>query len=237
MKRQRPKAPRQRPLRRRRKRQRPRLLRRLRPRLRPRRPRLPCGGGNDHGHDNRGGLKRHRRPRPQPRPRPKRRQRLLRWRRACGRSRTRRGDLHGAGQRDGAGAVEAPNWVKVSPFVAMLIGFVTAWVFYIKDPSIPAVPAAQQPILYRFLLNKWYFDELYDVIFVRPARWLGNFLWEARRRQCHRRDDQRRGAWRGTVLHPTRRARPVGLPVPLRIRDGHRYRGASLLDDALGGAH
>ena len=75
-------------------------------------------------------------------------------------------------------AHEAPNWVKVSPFIAMLIGFVTAWVFYIKDPSIPGRLAAQQPILYRFLLNKWYFDEIYDVIFVRPARWLGNFLWK-----------------------------------------------------------
>ena len=75
-------------------------------------------------------------------------------------------------------AHEAPNWVKVSPFIAMLIGFVTAWVFYIKDASIPGRLAAQQPILYRFLLNKWYFDEIYDVIFVRPARWLGNFLWK-----------------------------------------------------------
>ena len=32
--------------------------------------------------------------------------------------------------------------------------------------------------LYKFLLNKWYFDELYDVIFVRPAKWLGHFLWK-----------------------------------------------------------
>ncbi|MEZ5867608.1 MAG: NADH-quinone oxidoreductase subunit L [Defluviimonas denitrificans] len=75
-------------------------------------------------------------------------------------------------------AHHAPAWVKVSPFIAMLIGFFTAWVFYIRDPSIPGRLAAQQPILYRFLLNKWYFDEIYEAVFIRPARWLGNFLWK-----------------------------------------------------------
>ncbi|MBP9048248.1 MAG: NADH-quinone oxidoreductase subunit L, partial [Tabrizicola sp.] len=74
-------------------------------------------------------------------------------------------------------AHEAPTWVKVAPFIAMLIGFVMAWLFYIRDPSLPRRLAAQQRPLYLFLLNKWYFDELYDVIFVRPAKWLGNFLW------------------------------------------------------------
>ncbi|WP_413870510.1 NADH-quinone oxidoreductase subunit L [Albidovulum sp.] len=75
-------------------------------------------------------------------------------------------------------AHHAPAWVKVSPFIAMLIGLATAFVFYIVDPSIPRRLAAQQPILYRFLLNKWYFDEIYDAILVRPARWLGAFLWK-----------------------------------------------------------
>ncbi len=70
-----------------------------------------------------------------------------------------------------------PTWVKVSPFIAMLIGFAVAWLFYIKDPSLPRRLAAQQRPLYLFLLNKWYFDELYDWIFVRPAKWLGAFLW------------------------------------------------------------
>ena len=70
-----------------------------------------------------------------------------------------------------------PAWVKVSPFVAMLIGLFTAWLFYIKNPSLPVRLAAQQRPLYLFLLNKWYFDELYDWIFVRPAKWLGRFLW------------------------------------------------------------
>jgi NADH-quinone oxidoreductase subunit L len=71
-----------------------------------------------------------------------------------------------------------PSWVKVSPFVAMLIGFAIAWLFYIKDPSLPRRLAVQQRPLYLFLLNKWYFDELYDVIIVRPAKWLGGFLWK-----------------------------------------------------------
>jgi NADH-quinone oxidoreductase subunit L len=70
-----------------------------------------------------------------------------------------------------------PAWVKVSPFIAMLIGLFTAWLFYIKNPSLPVALAAQQRPLYLFLLNKWYFDELYDWIFVRPAKWLGRFLW------------------------------------------------------------
>ncbi|MEM9434549.1 MAG: NADH-quinone oxidoreductase subunit L [Pseudomonadota bacterium] len=69
------------------------------------------------------------------------------------------------------------KWVKVSPFIAMLIGFSTAWLFYIKDPSLPGRLAKAQAPLYNFLLNKWYFDELYNVIFVRLFKWLGGFLW------------------------------------------------------------
>ncbi|PPB81808.1 NADH dehydrogenase subunit L [Albidovulum inexpectatum] len=75
-------------------------------------------------------------------------------------------------------AHHSPVWVKLSPFIAMLIGLGLAWTFYIKDPSIPGRLAAQQPILYRFLLNKWYFDEIYDAIFVRPALALGRLLWK-----------------------------------------------------------
>jgi NADH-quinone oxidoreductase subunit L len=71
-----------------------------------------------------------------------------------------------------------PTWVKLSPFVAMLLGFFTAWMMYIRHPDWPAKLAAQQRILYEFLLNKWYIDELYDVVFVRPAKWLGHFLWK-----------------------------------------------------------
>ena len=75
-------------------------------------------------------------------------------------------------------AHEGPDWVKVSPFIAMLVGFALSWLFYIRNPSLPRRLAAQQRPLYLFLLNKWYFDEIYDAIFVRPAMGLGRFLWK-----------------------------------------------------------
>ena len=57
-------------------------------------------------------------------------------------------------------AHHAPAWVKVSPFIAMLIGLFTAWMFYIRRPDLPGKLATQQQPLYLFLLNKWYFDEI-----------------------------------------------------------------------------
>ncbi|WP_209425823.1 NADH-quinone oxidoreductase subunit L [Pararhodobacter sp. SW119] len=71
-----------------------------------------------------------------------------------------------------------PAWVKVSPFVAMLLGLGLSWLFYIRRTDLPRKLAANQPILYNFLLNKWYFDEVYDAVFVRPAGWLGRMLWK-----------------------------------------------------------
>ncbi|MDF3607369.1 NADH-quinone oxidoreductase subunit L [Paracoccus sp. DMF-8] len=71
-----------------------------------------------------------------------------------------------------------PKWVKVSPFIAMLLGLFMAWVFYIRKPEAPKRLAEIQPQLYRFLLNKWYFDEIYDFVFVRPTLWLGRVLWQ-----------------------------------------------------------
>jgi NADH-quinone oxidoreductase subunit L len=73
---------------------------------------------------------------------------------------------------------EVPAWVVWSPFVAMVLGFALSWLFYIRDTALPQKLAAQHEPLYRFLLNKWYFDEIYDFIFVRPAMWLGRFLWK-----------------------------------------------------------
>ena len=75
-------------------------------------------------------------------------------------------------------AHHVPVWVKISPFVAMLGGLILAWVFYIARPDLPGRLAAQQRPLYLFLLNKWYFDEIYDAIFVRPAMALGRFFWK-----------------------------------------------------------
>ncbi len=73
---------------------------------------------------------------------------------------------------------EVPAWVKASPFFAMVIGLGLAYWFYIVDPTVPVRLAESQPVLYRFLLNKWYFDEIYDVVFVRSAKALGRFLWK-----------------------------------------------------------
>ena len=75
-------------------------------------------------------------------------------------------------------AHHAPKWVKVSPFVAMLIGFLTAVWFYIWDPAMPRRVAETNRPLYLFLLNKWYFDEIFDFLFVRPAKALGHLLWK-----------------------------------------------------------
>ena len=71
-----------------------------------------------------------------------------------------------------------PLWVKLSPFVAMLLGLVIAWQFYIRSPESPKQLADRHRGLYAFLLNKWYFDEAYDFLFVRPAQRLGRFLWK-----------------------------------------------------------
>ena len=71
-----------------------------------------------------------------------------------------------------------PALVAWLPTVFMVIGFVVAYIFYIAKPYLPAQLAQSNGVLYRFLLNKWYFDELYDVIFVRPAKWLGRTLWK-----------------------------------------------------------
>ncbi|AZO37720.1 NADH-quinone oxidoreductase subunit L [Mesorhizobium sp. M2A.F.Ca.ET.037.01.1.1] len=73
---------------------------------------------------------------------------------------------------------ELPLWVELAPFVAMVIGLLVAWKFYIRSPELPRSVAANHRLLYAFLLNKWYFDELYDILFVQPAKRLGRFLWK-----------------------------------------------------------
>jgi NADH-quinone oxidoreductase subunit L len=71
-----------------------------------------------------------------------------------------------------------PESIAYLPTVMMALGFVVSYIFYIRRPYIPVELARQHHMLYRFLLNKWYFDELYDLIFVRPAKRLGRFLWK-----------------------------------------------------------
>ena len=75
-------------------------------------------------------------------------------------------------------AHHVPFWVKAAPIVAVIIGVGVAFIFYIKRTDLPARIAGMHREAYLFLLNKWYFDELFDLIFVRPAKWLGRFLWQ-----------------------------------------------------------
>jgi NADH-quinone oxidoreductase subunit L len=71
-----------------------------------------------------------------------------------------------------------PDAIAYLPTIMMAIGAYVAYVFYVQRPYIPVEFARQHQMLYQFLLNKWYFDELYDLIFVRPAKWIGRFLWK-----------------------------------------------------------
>jgi NADH-quinone oxidoreductase subunit L len=73
---------------------------------------------------------------------------------------------------------EVPFAIVWTPTLMMIIGFALAWYYYIYNPSAAPALARQFDILYRFLLNKWYFDEIYDFLFVRPAKWIGRFLWK-----------------------------------------------------------
>ena len=73
---------------------------------------------------------------------------------------------------------EVPGWVIASPFIAMVLGFLVSLYMYVLRPDVPGKLAAANPVLYRFLLNKWYFDEIYDFLFVKPAMWIGKFLWK-----------------------------------------------------------
>ena len=119
---------------------------------------------------------------------------------------------------------EVPGWVPYSSFIAMLAGFAIAWVYYIRAPWLPAATARTFRPLYLFLLNKWYFDELYDLIFVRPAFAIGRFLWKDGDGAVI--DGAIDGTAAGVVRdHRPRRQAADGLHVPLCLRDADRRRG------------
>jgi NADH-quinone oxidoreductase subunit L len=71
-----------------------------------------------------------------------------------------------------------PFWVENLPLVVALLGIGLAYVMYIANPLLPVRLAQSFGGIYRFLLNKWYFDELYNVIFVQPAIRLSRVLWQ-----------------------------------------------------------
>ena len=72
-----------------------------------------------------------------------------------------------------------PLWVKWAPFGVMITGLAIAYYGYIVNTAFPAAFARAIGPLYTFFYNKWFFDELYDVLFVRPAFALGRFFWKA----------------------------------------------------------
>ncbi|WP_295442818.1 NADH-quinone oxidoreductase subunit L [Sphingorhabdus sp. EL138] len=72
---------------------------------------------------------------------------------------------------------EVPLWVKLSSTVAMLLGLITAYLMYMRSQDAPQRLATTFAPIYRFFLNKWYFDELYNFLFIRPAFWFGRLFW------------------------------------------------------------
>ncbi|HRK94806.1 MAG TPA: NADH-quinone oxidoreductase subunit L [Rhodospirillales bacterium] len=76
-------------------------------------------------------------------------------------------------------AHDVPLWVKLSPLGVGLAGIAAAYLFYMVRTDLPGRLAAAFSGVYRFLLNKWYFDEVYDALFVRPSFVIGRGLWKA----------------------------------------------------------
>ena len=76
-----------------------------------------------------------------------------------------------------AAAHHGPEWAGLLPTVVGVIGIALAYVMYIRRPELPGMLATRFRTLYLFLLNKWYFDEIYDAVFVRPALLIGRGLW------------------------------------------------------------
>jgi NADH-quinone oxidoreductase subunit L len=75
-------------------------------------------------------------------------------------------------------AESVPFLIKIMPLVAWVVGLWIAWNNYIRDPKAASTFVTAFPGVYKFVANKWYFDELYDRIFVRPALWLGRLFWQ-----------------------------------------------------------
>jgi NADH-quinone oxidoreductase subunit L len=125
---------------------------------------------------------------------------------------------------------EAPEssalWVKLTPTVVMLLGLWIAWNNYIRHPGASDRFVDYLPGVYRFVANKWYFDELYDRIFVRPSLWLGRIFWH--------------GGDEGTIdrfgPHGAAYAVGVGNRVTHRLQTGYLYSYALVMLLGLIGA-
>jgi NADH-quinone oxidoreductase subunit L len=86
--------------------------------------------------------------------------------------------VNGAGNHVLEAMEQLPGWVGLAPLVTGLAGITLAYVMYMLRPTLPHLLATRFGPIYRFLLNKWYFDELYDFIFIRPYTWLSRQLWQ-----------------------------------------------------------
>ena len=120
----------------------------------------------------------------------------------------------------------APLWVKLTPTIVMLLGLWIAWNNYIRDPGAAGRFVAMFPAVHRFVLNKWYFDEVYDLLFVRPALWLGRLLWK--------------GGDEGTIdrfgPHGAAYAVGIGNRITARLQSGYLYSYALVMLLGLIGA-
>jgi NADH-quinone oxidoreductase subunit L len=121
---------------------------------------------------------------------------------------------------------EVPTWVKYSATIAMLIGLAIAYQNYIRNPKAAGGFVQQFGGVYRFVKNKWYFDELYDRIFVRPSIWLGRLFWK--------------GGDEGTIdrfgPHGAAYAVAVGNKITARLQSGYLYSYALVMLLGLIGA-
>jgi NADH-quinone oxidoreductase subunit L len=123
-------------------------------------------------------------------------------------------------------AEEAPFWVKLMPTFVMLVGLLVAWNNYIREREAPLRFVQQFPAVYNFVSNKWYFDELYDFLFVRPSLWLGRLFWH--------------GGDEGTIdrfgPHGAAYAVSVGNRITYRLQSGYLYSYALVMLLGLIGA-
>jgi len=121
---------------------------------------------------------------------------------------------------------EVPKWVKYTATFAMLIGLAIAWHNYIRRPEAASAFVGYFPGIYRFVANKWYFDELYDRIFVRPSLWLGRLFWH--------------GGDEGTIdrfgPHGAAYAVGIGNRFTTRLQSGYLYSYAFVMLLGLVGA-
>ncbi len=71
-----------------------------------------------------------------------------------------------------------PIWFLLLTPILVLISIPVAYYLFVKNKSVPEEIVKINRPLYEFLVNKWYFDELYDYIIVNPSKKIGLFLWK-----------------------------------------------------------